>query len=74
MDPAVDGNLETWTLSAEEHELSNARSDANRLDFALLLKFFQSAGRFQTETSTIGPRSLRTSPNSSASTPALSAR
>ena len=54
MDPAVDGNLETWTLSAEERELSNARSDANRLDFALLLKFFQSAGRFPSETSTIG--------------------
>lgn len=54
MDPAVDGNLEVLTLSAEEREVSNARSDANRLDFALLLKFFRSAGRFPSEKSTIG--------------------
>jgi len=54
MDPAVDGNLDAWTLSAAERDLSNARSDANRLDFALLLKFFQSAGRFPHATSAIG--------------------
>jgi len=46
-------NLDSWKLSAEEHNLSVAKSSANRLDFALLLKFFQNHGRFPSATSAI---------------------
>jgi len=53
MDATGDGNLDSWKLSAEEHNLSVAKSSANRLDFALLLKFFQNHGRFPSATSAI---------------------
>ncbi|MEL7144706.1 MAG: DUF4158 domain-containing protein, partial [Cyanobacteria bacterium J06573_11] len=38
--------LEHWTLDAEETRLVLSKKGANRLGFALLLKFFQLKGRF----------------------------
>ena len=38
--------IEYWTLEADERELSLRKKGANRLGFALLLKFFQLNGRF----------------------------
>jgi len=39
-------NLDRWTFSAIDRDLVMRKNVANRLNFALLLKFFQSAGRF----------------------------
>lgn len=38
--------LEHWTIEAEENQLILKKKGANRLGFALLLKFFQLKGRF----------------------------
>lgn len=38
--------LEHWTIEAEESQLIRRKKGANRLGFALLLKFFQLKGRF----------------------------
>src|ERR1700691_1203116 len=51
MEPIVD--LDRWTLSAADRELVMRKNAANRLDFALLLKFFQNAGRFPASTAEI---------------------
>jgi hypothetical protein len=53
MDSAVDEDLDAWRLSAGEYWLSIAKISANQLDFALLLKCFQIAGRFPSATTTI---------------------
>ncbi len=53
MNPAVDEYLDAWRLSAAEYDLSVAKISANQLDFALLLKCFQIAGRFPSATSAI---------------------
>ena len=45
--------LDAWRLSAAEYDLSIAKISANQLDFALLLKCFQIAGRFPSATSAI---------------------
>ena len=41
--------VEHWTLLPNELALLIQRTDSNRLGFALLLKFFQYAGRFPQE-------------------------
>jgi len=51
MEPIVD--LDRRTLSAADRELVMRKNAANRLDFALLLKFFQSAGRYPALTTEI---------------------
>ena len=38
--------IEHWTIHPEETELILKKKGANRLGFALLLKFFQLKGRF----------------------------
>ena len=38
--------IEHWTIDTEERELIRKKKGANRLGFALLLKFFQLKGRF----------------------------
>ena len=38
--------IEHWTIDTEERELTRKKKGANRLGFALLLKFFQLKGRF----------------------------
>jgi hypothetical protein len=53
MNSASNEDLDAWTLSSEEYELSAAKIGANRLDFALLLKCFQIVGRFPSATSAI---------------------
>jgi hypothetical protein len=50
MDSASNEDLDAWTWSSEEYELSTAKIGANRLDFALLLKCFQIVGRFPSAT------------------------
>ena len=50
--------LEHWTLSAEETRLVLSKKGANRLGFALLLKFFQLQGRFPEKKNRI-PRVVR---------------
>ena len=50
--------LEHWTLEAEETRLVLSKKGANRLGFALLLKFFQLKGRFPEKKNRI-PRVVR---------------
>ena len=51
-------DLEPWTLSPEDCELIAAKNVANRLDIALLLKGYQSTGRFPTTTVDIAPEAI----------------
>ena len=51
-------DLEPWTLSSGELELIAAKNVANRLDIALLLKGYQSTGRFPTSTVDIAPEAI----------------
>ena len=46
-------DIDRWTLTVAEREMVMRKSAAHRLDVALLLKFFQSAGRFPTSTTEI---------------------
>lgn len=46
-------DLEPWTLSAEDRELIAAKSVANRLDTAVLLKTYQRNGRFPAPTTVV---------------------
>ena len=46
-------DIDRWTLSAGDRDLIMRKHAANRLDVALLLKFFQSAGRFPTSAAEI---------------------
>ncbi|MEL7144110.1 MAG: Tn3 family transposase [Cyanobacteria bacterium J06573_11] len=50
--------LDHWTLAAEETRLVLSKKGANRLGFALLLKFFQLKGRFPEKKNRI-PRVVR---------------
>lgn len=43
-------DIDRWTLTVAEREVVMRKSAAHRLDVALLLKFFQSAGRFPAST------------------------
>jgi hypothetical protein len=45
--------LDRWTLSVADRDLVVRKNTANRLDVALLLKSFQSAGGFPTSTAEI---------------------
>ena len=45
--------VEHWTLLLTELDRIDQRTDSNRLGFALLLKFFQYAGRFPNQPSEI---------------------
>lgn len=51
--------VEHWTIDDEDRRLIFQKRGANRLGFALLLKFFQLKGRFPEKKSEI-PRVIRT--------------
>ncbi|MGH8291710.1 MAG: Tn3 family transposase [Steroidobacteraceae bacterium] len=51
-------DLEPWTLSPAERELIATKNVANRFDTALLLKAYQSTGRFPASTADVDPEAI----------------